>query len=212
MADIFDEVDEDLKRDQMRVLWSRYGKILIVAMVAIILVVILRQSYITWQSSRSASSAMAFQEALKSENVISELEAKVTNFTGGYAMLAQFQIAAEYADGQNYGEAEAAYLKLAMDPDLELFYKQAATLLSVMVAPKEAKVDLLKDRLAGLEKASGPWQVLALEIGAGLSVRSGDLEEAVDKYKTLLAMNDVPAGMRQRAEQMIVILRDASGK
>jgi len=196
----------------MRVLWSRYGKILIVGMLAIILVVILRQSYITWQSSRSASSAMAFQEALKSENVISELEAKVTNFTEGYAMLAQFQIAAEHANSQNYGEAEAAYLKLAVDPDLELFYKQAATLLSVMVAPKEAKIDLLKDRLAGLEKASGPWQVLALEVGAGLSVRSGDPEEAVNKYKTLLAMNDVPAGMRQRAEQMIVILRDASGK
>ena len=27
MADIFDEIDEDLKRDHMQLLWARYGKI-----------------------------------------------------------------------------------------------------------------------------------------------------------------------------------------
>ena len=35
MADIFDEIDEDLKRDQMQVLWARYGKIVIVTVVVI---------------------------------------------------------------------------------------------------------------------------------------------------------------------------------
>ena len=31
MADIFDEVNEDLKRDQMQKLWSRFGKYAILA-------------------------------------------------------------------------------------------------------------------------------------------------------------------------------------
>ena len=31
MADIFDEINEDLKRDQMQELWSRYGKYVIIA-------------------------------------------------------------------------------------------------------------------------------------------------------------------------------------
>ena len=45
MADIFDEIDEDLKRDQMQLLWARYGRIVIAAVAAIVLLVALRQGY-----------------------------------------------------------------------------------------------------------------------------------------------------------------------
>jgi len=44
MADIFDEIDEDLKRDQMQLLWARYGKIVMAAVAAIVLLVALRQA------------------------------------------------------------------------------------------------------------------------------------------------------------------------
>ena len=39
MADIFDEIDEDLKRDQMQLLWARYGKIVLAAVATIVLLV-----------------------------------------------------------------------------------------------------------------------------------------------------------------------------
>ena len=36
MADIFDEIDEDLKRDQIQILWARYGKIVMAVVAAIV--------------------------------------------------------------------------------------------------------------------------------------------------------------------------------
>ena len=36
MADIFDEINEELKQDRMAALWQRYGKYLIAVVVAIV--------------------------------------------------------------------------------------------------------------------------------------------------------------------------------
>ena len=208
MADIFDEIDEDLKRDQMQLLWVRYGKIVMAAVTTIVLLVALRQGYIAWQTSQAEASASAYQQALKSDDVVAALEAQRGQLTGGYAMLAQFQIAAEQAASDNFAVAEASYLALASDASLDPLYQEAATLLSVMVAPKDADVPALAARLSDLETAAGPWQAMALETGAGLALRNGNKGAAVAKYKRLAEMADVPAGMRQRAESMIVMLGD----
>jgi hypothetical protein len=206
MADIFDEIDEDLKRDQMQLLWARYGKIVMAAVAAIVLLVALRQGYAAWQTSQAEASASAYQQALKSDDVVAALEAQRGQLTNGYAMLAQFQIAAEQAASDDFAAAEASYLALASDASLDPMYQQAATLLSVMVAPQDTDVSALEARLSDLETAVGPWQAMALETGAGLALRNGNKDAAVAKYKRLAEMADVPAGMRQRAERMIVML------
>ena len=208
MADIFDEIDEDLKRDQMQMLWARYGKIVMAVVAAIVLLVALRQGYTAWQTSQSEASASAYQQALKSDDVVAALEAQRGQLTDGYAMLAQFQIAAEQAASDDFAAAEASYLALASDASLDPLYQQAATLLSVMVAPQDADVSALAARLSDLETAAGPWQAMALETGAGLALRNGNKDAAVAKYKRLMDMADVPTGMRQRAERMIVMLGD----
>ena len=208
MADIFDEIDEDLKRDQMQMLWARYGKIVMAVVAAIVLLVALRQGYTAWQTSQSEASASAYQQALRSDDVVAALEARRGQLTDGYAMLAQFQIAAEQAAADDFTAEEASYLALASDASLNPLYQQAATLLSVMVAPQDADVAALAARLSDLETAAGPWQAMALETGAGLALRAGNTDAAVAKYKRLMDMADVPAGMRQRAERMIVMLGD----
>jgi len=206
MADIFDEIDEDLKRDQMQLLWARYGKIVMAAVAAIVLLVALRQGYAAWQTSQAEASASAYQQALKSDDVVTALEAQRGQLTNGYAMLAQFQIAAEQAARDDFAAAEASYLALASDASLDPMYQQAATLLSVMVAPQDTDVSALEARLSDLETAAGPWQAMALETGAGLALQNGNKDAAVAKYKRLAEMADVPAGMRQRAERMLVML------
>ena len=206
MADIFDEIDEDLKRDHMQLLWARYGKIVIAAVLAIVLLVAVRQGYTAWQTSRAEASASAYQQALQSKDVVGALEAQLGQLSAGYKMLAQFQIAAEQAASDDFAAAEASYLALASDESLDPLYQQAAILLSVMVAPKDSDVLALVARLSDLETTVGPWQSMALETSAGLALRNGNKGAAVAKYKKLLEMADVPTGVRQRAERMIVML------
>lgn len=208
MADIFDEIDEDLKRDHMQLLWARYGKIVIAAVLAIVLLVAMRQGYTAWQTSRAEASASAYQQALQSNDVVGALEAQLGQLSAGYKMLAQFQIAAEHAASGDFVAAEARYLRLASDGSVDSLYRQAATLLSVMVAPRDVDVSSLEARLSNLETAAGPWQAMALETGAGLALRNGNKDTAVLKYKRIIEMGDVPVGLRQRAQRMIVILND----
>ena len=206
MADIFDEIDEDLKRDQMQLLWTRYGKVVMTAVAAIVLLVASFQGYAAWQTSLAETSANSYQQALQSDDVVAELEAQLGHLSGGYAMLAQFQIASEQVASNDFAAAEASYIALASDKSLDPLYQQAATLLSVMVAPQNTDVLALQSRLSDLETAAGPWQAMALETGAGLALRIGNKDVALAKYKKLKEMADVPASMRQRAELMIVIL------
>ena len=208
MADIFDEIDEDLKRDHMQLLWARYGKIFMAVVLAIVLLVALRQGYTAWQTSRAEASASAFQQALQTDDVIGVLESQLGQLSDGYKMLAQFQIAAERAASGDFVAAEARYLTLASDASLNPLYQQVATLLSVMVAPKDADVSALEARLSHLEIAAGPWQAMALETGAGLALRNGNKDTAMSKYKRLTEMGDVPTGLRQRAQRMIIMLDD----
>ena len=108
----------------------------------------MRQGYTAWQTSRAEASASAFQQALQSDDVIGVLESQLGQLSDGYKMLAQFQIAAERAASGDFVAAEARYLTLASDASLNPLYQQVATLLSVMVAPKDADVSALEARLS----------------------------------------------------------------
>ena len=48
MADIFDEIEEDLRRDRMKEIWQRYGNYILGLAVLIIIGVAGRQGYNYW--------------------------------------------------------------------------------------------------------------------------------------------------------------------
>ena len=206
MADIFDEVNEDLKRDQMQKLWSRFGKYVILAVSIVVLGVGGRQGYTTWKDRQAATAATAYHNALGASDLKTALTAELDQLNPGYAMLAKFQIAASHASTGDYAAAEESYLTLSTDPEVKQLYQQAAILLSVMNAPVNRSADELVIRLAVLEGQAGPWQAMALEQAASLALRAGDRKTAVVKYTTLAGLSDIPPGVRQRASQMLKIL------
>ena len=121
MADIFDEIDEDLKRDQMQVLWTRYGKVVMIAVATVVLLVASLQGYAAWQTSQAKTAASDYQQALQSDDVVAELKAQLGHLSDGYAMLAQFQIASEQVASNDFAAAEASYMALASDASITRF-------------------------------------------------------------------------------------------
>ena len=206
MADIFDEVNEDLKRDQMQKLWSRLGKYVILVVSIVVLGVGGRQGYTTWQDHKAATAATAYHNALGAGDLKTVLTAELDQLSSGYSMLAKFRIAAAQASAEDYAAAEESYLALSTDPAVKQLYQQAAILLSVMNAPMNRSADELLTRLAVMESQAGPWQAMALEQAAGLALRTGDRRTAVAKYTKLAGLSDAPPGVRQRANQMLKIL------
>ena len=70
MADIFDEINEELKQDRMTALWQRYGKYVIGFVAAVVAGVSLRQGYSYYTQKRDARSADVFFNAILSDDVL----------------------------------------------------------------------------------------------------------------------------------------------
>ncbi|TKA95741.1 hypothetical protein FAZ78_15205, partial [Cereibacter changlensis] len=60
--------------------------------------------------------------------------------------------------------------------------------------------------LDGIAAAGRPFRPLALEQMAYLSVEAGETEAAITQLRALTTDQEAPAGLRQRAQQMIVAL------
>ena len=208
MADIFDEINEELKQDRMAALWQRYGKYLIAVVVAIVAGVSLSQGYSYYTTQRDARAADAFFQAILADDVTSSLETAAPELNEGYALLAEFRSAAALAQDGKSAEAEQRYLALAERTDAEQIYRDLALLLSVMHAPQTADAADLQARLEPLASASSSLQGLALEQMMALDLRRGDSAAAIEKLNRLVALTDIPTSLRQRAAQILNVVSE----
>ena len=207
MADIFDEIDEELKQDRAKQVWARYGKYVIAAAAAVVLGVGASQGYTAWQQSQAETAANIYSSALAADDAVTALEADLGQLTDGYALLGRFQIAAGKADAGDAAGAESVYLEIAGDAGVDSLYRDAATLLSVMNAPDGSDAGALQGRLAPLADGTGPWRALALELSAALDLEAGDRAAAAAKLQEIIELDDTPPELRQRAAQLAEVLK-----
>jgi hypothetical protein len=210
MADIFDEIDEELKKDKAQLLWVRYGKFVIAAVAAVILAVGSAQGFKAWKTKQAKTAANAYQLAVDTDDVVVSLSQAMADLTDGYEMLAQFHMAAaKAADGDSDG-AVADYMMLAESKAIKPLYQQAALLLAVMNAPDGTDPKQSQDQLAPLTATPGPWQGLALEQSAALDLEKSDPAAALEKFASILGLAELSPELRQRASQLVTILKSAA--
>ena len=201
----FDEIDEELKRDRTQELWTKYGKYVTAAAVAVVLGVGVSQGFNAWTRSQAETSANLYHQALAADDALTQLQAQAGNMTDGYALLARFQLAAAHAAADDLVSAESAYAALAADKAVPALYQQAAQLLAVMNAPAGSDIGALQDSLSSLVEG-GPWQPLALELSAALDLQNGDNAAAITKLETLINLAETPNELRQRASRLVQVL------
>ena len=210
MADIFDEIDEELKKDKAQLLWARYGKFVIAAVAAVILAVGSAQGFKALKTKQAETAANAYQLAVASDDVLASLSQAMADLTDGYEMLARFRVAAaKAADGDSDG-AVADYMTLAENKAIKPLYQQAALLLAVMNAPDRTDPKQSQEQLAPLTATPGPWQGLALEQSAALDLKKNDPAAALEKFESILGLAELSPELRQRASQLVTILKSTA--
>ena len=69
MADIFDEVSEELKQDQLIKIWKKYSKLIIFLILLILISLVSYQVYLNWNKNKlEAISEQYFQALHKLED------------------------------------------------------------------------------------------------------------------------------------------------
>jgi hypothetical protein len=211
VSDIFREIDEELRRDNLRKLWSRYGRYVIAAAV---LVVVVAGAIVAWrdyqlserraQSTRYAS-ALAFAREDKEADAVKILGA-IAQEGGGYAVVASFEEAALLAKSGDRRAAIAIYDRIAAASDLDSSLRELAVLLSIMQGMPESDPHSTIERLASLTASGNSWRPTALELTAIARFGSGDKSGALDLYKSLADDPTASAGLRARAAEMAAAL------
>ncbi len=206
MADIFDEINEELKQDRMSALWARYGKYLIAVAGLVIAVVVFTQTYKQWQASQNEQAAETFYQAMMGDDAAAAFEVGRDDLTEGYQMLAEFKIASDKANSGDKQAAEELYLALSKNDDIALLYRDLALLLAAMNVPDSRTADDIIAMLVPLTQGSGPFQGLALEAAAGADVQAGRIEAAKEKLGQIEQLADISAPLRQRSVELKKIL------
>ncbi len=213
MADLFREVDEDLRRENFEKLWKKYGKIFIALFVAVILAVGGVQAWRAYDQQRREDLSDRFAAALAQARggdqagAIAVLDEFGAPGDGGYAGLAALERARLMAEEDDADGAIALWDRIAADSTLGPGFRDVATLLSVLHQIDTADPDELRARLEPLAGAGMAFRGSAWELMAVLALRAGDKAAAMELYTKISDDREISSGLRARAAQMLAALK-----
>ncbi len=216
MADIFQEVDEEVRREQLKKLWDRYGYLLIAGCVLIVLAVASWRGYQYWQARQAARSGAAFEQALTLAEAGKHKEAEAAfdqiakTGSAGYRILSRLRGAAELAQSDR-AAAIKAYEAIAADRSLGQELRDLATIRAGILRVDTASYSQMRAALEPLAQSSTTFRHSARELLALSAWKSGDTASARKWAEALMTDPETPAGARGRAEILTELIA-ANGK
>jgi len=211
MSDIFQEVEEDVRRERYEQLWKKYGTYIIAAAAVLVLAVAGYQAWVRYDLAqrqvisdryRAASQAA---EAGNAAQAGTDFAALAKDAPAGYATLAKFHLAGAYLAQGKRDQAVALLRELVASSDA-VISSTARLRLAWTIAdasPKSEVVTLLQP----LTAADDPWRFAAAEVLAYVDLKDGARAQALAEYEKLAQDNTAPANLRQRATGIAEFLK-----
>ena len=211
MSELFDEVDEEVRREQLKKLWDQYSIFIVAGALLIIAAVGGWRGYEYLEGKKAAEAGAAFDKAVEfsEQNKHSEAEAAFNDLAAkapsGYRMLARLRAAAEAANRDPQAAAKM-YDEIAADrsvgaPEQDLAKIRAAGLLLESAS--------YPNMLARLEPATAPgatFRHTARELLALSALRANDTTAARRWLDVIAGDGETPPSLRSRAEAMQALL------
>jgi hypothetical protein len=214
MTDIFNEVDEEVRRSRMEALWKRYGALIIVACVALVAAVAAWR-YFEWRRETAAADAgTRFEQAVQliRTGKATEGEAALANIVkegaAPYKILADLRLASETAK-KDVKAAIAAYDRIAADAQAAAQFRDIARLRSVILGADVLPFAEVEQKAQALVGAASPFRHAVQEILAAAAVKGNELEKARTLLDGLIVDRETPPAIKARAELLIGLTRGA---
>jgi hypothetical protein len=216
VADIFHEVDEEVRRERLKQFWDRYSLLIIAACVLVVLGIGAWRGY-EWYIERQAAAAGARFEAaatLMEQGKTAEAETAFSQIAadapGGYATLARFR-AAQALAAKDKQAAVKAYDALAQDGSLQPLWQDLAAIRASLLLIDTAQLSEMQRRLVPLADSARPYRHSARELLALSAWHNNDVTTA-KKYLDMMAQDaETPPGVRSRADVLAALIA-ATGK
>ena len=202
------EVDENLRRDQVRDLAKSYGKWLIAAIVLFLAAV---GGYLYWQDRQEAK-AIAESEAISTaldkiasgnakaaQAELTPLSESSNDVTRATALLGRASLALRQNDRKTASEL---FKQVAADDGLPQAFRDMAIVRGTMTDFDSLKPDEVIQRLSPLAQPGNPYFGTAGEMTAMAMLAKGDRNGAGQLFAKIAADKQVPGTIRSRAVQI----------
>jgi len=216
VVDIFQEVDEEVRREQLKKLWDRYGNLLIAVCVLIVAGIGAWRGYDYWQAKKAAETGVAFEQAaiLAETGKHKEAEAAFAKIaaegTTGYRVLARLREAGEMAQTDK-NAAIQAYDALAADKSIGPVMQDLAAVRAGYLMVDTAPYSQMAAKLEPLAAQDRMFRHSARELLALSAWKAGDTSAARKWTGMMMADPATPSGTRSRAEILSELIA-ANGK
>ena len=211
MSELFDEVDEEVRRDQFKKLWDQYSIYIIALALLIIAAVGGWRGYQYLEAQKAAEAGAAFDAAidLSEQNKHAEAEAAFDKLAAtapsGYRMLARLRAAAEVASRDPQAGAKM-YDEIAADRSIGTEQQELARIRAAgLLLDTESYPNMLQ-RLEPATKPEATFRHSARELLALSAWRANDTTAARQWLDMIANDGETPSAMRSRAEALQALL------
>ena len=210
MSDIFHEVDEEVRREQLKRLWQRYGNLIIALCVVIVAAVGGWRGYQYYEAKKSAAAGAQFDAAadLADQGKSADAEAAFGKIaaegTSGYRTLARLRLAAATAE-RDPKAAVTAYDAIASDGSVAKVFQEFAGIRAGMLLVDTVSLADITKRLEPLAQQGGAFRHSAREILALAAVKANDSAAAKKWFDLILADAETPQSLRSRVDMLMTL-------
>lgn len=211
MADIFQEIEDDLRHEQYRKLWQRYGSWVVGAAV---LLVLATAAYVAWREISAGNrieQSAAYNQALAAAQADpSAADASLANLadgSGAYAALARLERAGLSGAGGNHADAAQQYRALADDKSVDAILRDFARIQwGYHSLAADADRAAVVTEMQTIADGGGPWRHNAREVLAAVALTDGDTARAKELFGLIADDAEAPQSIRARASEALAAL------
>ena len=211
MSELFDEVDEDVRRDQLKQIWDRYSIFIVAGALLIVAAVGGWRGYEYLQMQKAVETGKAFDAAVELADQAKHAEAEaafgklVATAPSGYRMLARLREAAEVGS-RDPQAAVKMYDDISADRSIGAVEQDLAKVRAGGLLLETATYPTMLQRLEASTTPTATFRHSARELLALSAWRANDTT-AARKWLDLIANDgETPSGLRSRAEALQALL------
>ena len=206
------EIDEDVKNDNLKVLWDKYGIFVVLLVVLAVSATVSFEKIRSWKAEQNQQTTENYMSAAQlrenPEETIAALQQINQSNQGIFSDFAKLQLANVLFNQNKNEEAMAALQSLIDDKQANDEVKNIA-----LIKLATYKVDQLpRAEFEALVKpiidANNSWTPLAQDLLAMSAIQEGDVDTARSIYENILKIKDLPEGFKTKVQDMLTSLGD----
>lgn len=208
MSDIFREVDEALQQEKLQAIWKKYGSLIIMGVLALILSTAGFSGFNAWKKSQEEKQTSRLIAALEVEDKASALSSIIDDAPKDYANIAVLAAAGSHLQLAQYDEALAIYKDAIENKKISGDFADLARLMTVRIQmgidQEKSEASALLDMLApSLKNTKSAW-INHVRVEAALieAHYNANYTKSLEYLDAALADETLPNDLKTRAEQM----------